>query len=97
MSAVDFGLGPSYEVVIIGAEDAEDTLTMLAALRSAYVPNKVVLWIPPEGSAELTRLAEYTQYYSIRNDQATAYVCQNYYCELPTNDVEQMLALLGQE
>jgi uncharacterized protein YyaL (SSP411 family) len=31
------------------------------------------------------------------NNRATAYVCLNYYCELPTNEVEQMLALLAKK
>jgi uncharacterized protein YyaL (SSP411 family) len=95
MNGVDFGVGPSYEVVIVGEDKAEDTQAMLAALRTEFVPNKVVLLISPEGSPEITRLAEYTKYYSSRNDQVTAYVCQNFYCELPTNDIDEMLALLG--
>jgi len=97
MSGLDFGLGPSFEVVIIGEENGEDTQAMLAALRSVFVPRKVVLLIPPEVPPEITSLAEYTKYYSSRNNRATAYVCENFYCELPTNDIDQMLALLGKE
>ena len=96
MNGVDFGIGPSYEVVIVGEENDEDTQAMLAALRAAYVPNKVVLLIPPEESPEITRLADYTKYYARLNDQATAYVCQNFYCERPTTDIDQMLANLNQ-
>ena len=97
MNGVDFGVGPSYEVVIIGEENAEDTQAMLAALRAEFVPNKVVLLIPPEGSPEITRLAEYAKYYSSLDDQATAYVCQNFYCERPTTDIDQMLAFLDKK
>jgi uncharacterized protein YyaL (SSP411 family) len=97
MTAVDFGVGPSYEVVIVGEPGAEDTQTMLAALRSKFVPNKVVLLRPPGEAPEITRLAEFTKYHARLNDQATAYVCLNYYCELPTNDVDKMLELLGKE
>jgi uncharacterized protein YyaL (SSP411 family) len=97
MSGLDFGLGPSYEVVIIGEKNAKDTQAMLAALRAEFIPNKVVLLIPPQGSSEISGLAEYTKYYSTRNNKATAYVCQNFYCELPTNDTDQMLAFLGKQ
>jgi hypothetical protein len=94
MTGVDFGVGPSYEVVIVGQTDAEDTQAMLSALRSKFVPNKVVLLRPPENPAQLTRLAEFTKYHSSLNGRATVYVCLNYYCELPTTDVETMLELL---
>lgn len=94
MSAVDFGLGPSYEVVIAGDPSGEDTQAMLSALRPVFIPNKVVLFRPPGESPEIVRLAEYVRYYTMRNDRATAYVCLDYYCELPTNDIKQMLALL---
>jgi uncharacterized protein YyaL (SSP411 family) len=95
MVAVNFGVGPSYEVVIVGEGDAEDTQAMLAALRSEFVPNKVVLLRPPGKSPEIIRLAEFAKYHSSLNGQATAYVCLNYYCERPTTDIDKMLELLG--
>ena len=95
MSAVDFGVGPSYEVVIAGDPSATDTQAMLSALRLEFIPNKVVLHRPPGESPEIVRLAEYIRYNTSRNGQATAYVCLNYYCELPTTDISQMLTFLG--
>jgi hypothetical protein len=94
MIGVDFGVGPSYEVVIVGDTKAADTQAMLAALRAKFVPNKVVLLRPPEEAPEITRVAEFTKYHVQLNHQATAYVCLNYYCELPTNDIDKMLELL---
>jgi len=95
MAGVNFGVGPSYEVVIVGEAGAEDTQGMLAALRGEFIPNKVVLLRPPGEAPDIIRLAEFTKYHSLLNDQATAYVCLNHYCELPTNDVDTMLELLG--
>ena len=95
MSAVDFGVGPSYEVVIAGDLSADDTQAMLSALRPVFIPNKVVLLRPPGESPEILQLAEYVRYNTSRNGQATAYVCLDYYCELPTTETSQMLALLG--
>jgi uncharacterized protein YyaL (SSP411 family) len=88
-------VGPSYEVVIVGEAEAEDTQGMLAALRGEFIPNKVVLLRPPGEAPDIIRLAEFTKYHSLLNDKATAYVCLNHYCELPTNDVDTMLELLG--
>jgi uncharacterized protein YyaL (SSP411 family) len=95
MAGVNFGVGPSYEVVIVGEAEAEDTQGMLAALRGEFIPNKVVLLRPPGEAPDIIRLAEFTKYHSLLNDKATAYVCLNHYCELPTNDVDTMLELLG--
>ena len=95
MSAVDFGVGPSYEVVIAGDLSTDDTRAMLSALRPVFIPNKVVVFRPPGESPEILQVAEYVRYNTVRNGKATAYVCLDYYCELPTNDSKQMLALLG--
>jgi uncharacterized protein YyaL (SSP411 family) len=95
MSALDFGIGPSYEVVIAGNSQAEDTKTMLKALRKQFIPNKVVILKATEHNApEITRLAEFTKYQNSRGGKATAYVCLNYNCKLPTTEINKMLELL---
>ena len=94
LSAVDLGVGPSYEVVIAGDPSADDTQAMLSALRGEFFPNKVVLLRPPGESPGIIRLAKYIKNNTSRSGQATAYVCLNYYCELPTTDISQMLELL---
>ena len=91
---VDFGIGPSHEVVIVGELGAEDTTALVTALRQPLVPNKVVLLRPPGDAPPITQLAEYTQFHYALDGKATAYVCQNFECELPTTDVATMLELL---
>jgi len=96
MMAVDFGVGPSYEVVIAGNSQAEDTKAMLRALRKQFIPDKVVLLKPTEQqSPAITRLAEFTKYQMSRDGRATAYVCLNYNCKLPTTEISKMLAMLN--
>ena len=46
--AVDFMSGPSYEVVVAGKPEAEDTKKMVNALRTRFLPNKVVI-LRPDG------------------------------------------------
>ncbi len=95
LTALDFGIGPSYEVVIAGNSRAEDTKAMLRALRRQFIPNKVVILKPSEQNApEITRLAEFTRYQTSRDGKATAYVCLNYNCKLPTTEINKMLELL---
>ena len=96
MVGLDFAVGPSYEVVIAGDARAADTRRMLQALRTQFVPNKVVLLRPSgEPEPEITRLAEFTRYQSSLQGKATAYVCLNFRCRLPTTEVSQMLKSLN--
>ena len=95
MIALDFALGPSYEVVIVGDPHAEDTKTMVKTLRKTFVPSKVVLFrSEDEATADIIRLSEFTKDLAPINDKATAYVCRDFRCELPTTEAHQMLALL---
>jgi hypothetical protein len=94
--AVDFGIGPSYEVVIVGKSEANDTKEMLEALRSRFIPNKVTLFRPADmKSPRVDKLAEYIKYQESLDGKATAYVCMNYACKEPTTKVDKMLELIN--
>ncbi|MDY6911402.1 MAG: thioredoxin domain-containing protein [Chloroflexota bacterium] len=95
MCALDFSIGPAYEVVIAGESGADDTAAMLKALREQFAPNKVVVLNPAEQqSPPIHQLAEYTRYQSSIDGQATAYVCRNFNCAQPTTDINRMVELL---
>jgi uncharacterized protein YyaL (SSP411 family) len=95
MIAVDLARGPSYEVVIVGDLHAEDTKTMVRALRKAFVPGKVVIFRPADDeAADITHLAAFTKDLASLDGKATAYVCSAFRCELPTTEAHRMLALL---
>jgi len=92
MSAVDFAVGPTCEIVITGHRDREDTNIMIEALRRLYLPGSVVLFKPAgETLPEITKLAGYTKYHSAAGGQATACVCQNFKCNRPTTDPTEMI------
>ncbi|MBI5252505.1 MAG: thioredoxin domain-containing protein, partial [Desulfomonile tiedjei] len=96
LSALDFGIGPSYEVVITGNPKGDDTKIMLRDLRGAFLPNKVVLFRPSgTGSSEIAAIAPYARHQESIQGKATAYVCQAYNCTLPTTDSTKMLERLG--
>ncbi|HEX6097041.1 MAG TPA: thioredoxin domain-containing protein [Thermoanaerobaculia bacterium] len=81
LSALDFSLGPSFEIVLAG----EDVSAMRRAVFAPFVPNKVVIHRPP-GAAPITRIAPYTEAQRAIGEKATAYVCRNYACKLPVTD-----------
>lgn len=96
MVALDFVIGPSYEIVIVGNLQSEDTGEMLKAVRERFIPNKVVILKPDKnGSSEIVNLAKFTKDQKSIDGKATAYVCLNYSCRMPTTDVVKMLELLN--
>jgi uncharacterized protein YyaL (SSP411 family) len=90
--ALDFIIGPAYEVVVVGNPKRSDTKNMFSALRNRFAPNKVVLFKPmTEESTEIARLAEFTRYMFPIEGKATAYICKDRACELPMTDIEKAL------
>jgi uncharacterized protein YyaL (SSP411 family) len=94
MIAVDFFNGPSYEVVVTGDRDSDDTLAMLRVLGERFIPNKVVLFVPDDKTTDITDIADYTKSYKSIRGKATAYVCINFTCKLPVTSISEMLKLL---
>jgi hypothetical protein len=98
MNALDFAVGPSFEIVVAGTPGDANTADMLAALRKPFLPNAVFLFrsSADDGKA-LAALAPYTATMTQREDKATAYVCENFVCNQPTTDIQKMLSHLGLE
>jgi len=95
LCALDFAIGPSQEIVIAGNPGSEDTVRMVEALHSVYVPNKVILNRPEGESPGIVEISEFTGEKTIKDGSATAYVCKNNSCRMPVNDVARMLQLMG--
>ena len=89
---LDFLLSTSKEIAIAGQPESGDTQTALAAVHSRYIPNKVLaLASDGEDVSDLIPLLEgKTQV----DSKATIYVCENYTCQAPTTDVEELAELL---
>ncbi|MCK5627248.1 thioredoxin domain-containing protein, partial [Candidatus Bathyarchaeota archaeon] len=95
MVALDFLSGPSYEVVIAGNSNSDDTKNMLKVLRANFTPNKVLLLNPTEEeSPKIHEIAHHITKQPSINGQATSYICTNYSCKEPTIDVKKMIKML---
>jgi uncharacterized protein YyaL (SSP411 family) len=93
--ALDFLLGPSYEVVIAGNSNADDTKNILKVLRANFLPNKILILNPTEEeSPKIHKIVHYITEQPSINGQATLYVCTNYSCKEPTTDVNKMIKML---
>jgi len=92
---LDFVIGPSYEIVIVGIKDNTDTKKIIQNLNSIYQPNKVVILkeIYAKGIS-IEKLVPFIKDYSQIKNQTTIYVCKNQQCQLPVTDVEKMKQFL---
>jgi uncharacterized protein YyaL (SSP411 family) len=98
LSAFDFAIGPSFEVVIVGDLSAGNTKKMLSMVNQKFIPNKVVLFLDTnQEKTEISNIAKFAEGFRSIDDRPTAYVCSNFQCELPTTDVAEMLRLLKVE
>jgi uncharacterized protein YyaL (SSP411 family) len=98
LCALDFELGPSYEIVIVGRPTADDTHQMLKAIRTRFIPNKIVI-VKPAGhdSPDVVHFADFIKAQTGIEGKATAYICRNYSCDLPTNDISKLVELLDRK
>ena len=93
--ALDFAIGPSYEVVLAGRPGAEDTRALMDAVHACFAPNKVVIFRPEGKGPQIAELAPFVSGQVAIDGRAAAYVCSNHACQAPTTDVERLPALLG--
>ncbi len=91
MSALLFADGRGYEVVLAGDRRSAGGKAMLHAIRKRFIPNKVVLWQAPQ----LAKLAPYTAQQKAIGGKTTAYICEDFQCNLPVTNPQQALKLLG--
>jgi len=95
LTALDFRLGPTQEIIIAGKADAPDVKKMLKLIHSKFLPNAVVLLHEPDKA----NLALYNTVPFIKNQiaiegKATAYVCENYVCKKPVNNIGEFENLI---
>jgi uncharacterized protein YyaL (SSP411 family) len=71
---------------------------MLRLIHERYLPNAIVILADGgESQKTLARLLPFLETVKPVGGKATAYVCVNYACQLPTNDIDKMIALLTVE
>jgi uncharacterized protein YyaL (SSP411 family) len=98
LCGLDFYLGKPKQIVIAGKADAADTRTMLRAIHERYLPNAIVIHADGGKSQKtLAKLLPFLETIKPIGGKATACVCVNYACQLPTSDIDKMTALLTAE
>jgi len=90
LQALQFALNPSQELILAGALEAAELPEMRQIFFSTFRPYASVLY--QEGS--LSEIVPWTQDYPIDSDHVTAYLCQNFTCQRPVQQLDEFKALL---
>ncbi|MBA4397551.1 MAG: thioredoxin domain-containing protein [Syntrophus sp. (in: bacteria)] len=98
LTALDYLMGPSHEIVIAAEQDSRAVKAINQALSGRFVPNKVVMLVP-DGSpaAAIKKIAPFTESFKGEKGKAAIYVCTDRSCQKPTTDIAEMIGLLNDD
>ena len=91
LCALDYALGPTREIVLVGEADDSGIIAMLSTIRSRFLPNKAVVLV---SSQEIGKIVPFAKDLVRLEGKATAYICTDHVCQLPTTNPEMVKDLL---
>jgi len=96
LTALNFWIGPTQEIVIAGNADAADTRQMLELIRNKFLPNAVILLHQQEkADSAIDKTIPFIKNLTAIEGKATAYVCENYACNRPVNKIDDLDKMLS--
>lgn len=95
LATLSFSLSKPAQIILAGPPDAADTAALLKEVNARFIPEKVVL-LADEGRGQEVLESSVPFIKGLRRleGKATAYVCENYACQLPTTDPRILANLL---
>ena len=93
LGALDFYVSLPREIVIVGAAEDPSTGEMLKEIASRFMPNRVLVGVSDPSSPPL-KDSPLLEQRMMQEGRPTAYVCENYACQLPVTDAAALAAQL---
>jgi hypothetical protein len=93
LTGLDFLLGPTYEIVVVGDPESRETKNMLRAIRTRFLPNKVLLFKNVHHRT-LETVAAFTKNMEPIDGKPAAYICRDFTCSKPTTEIQDVLTTL---
>ena len=95
MAAIDYYLAKPKQILIAGERNTSGLNAILREVHKRFLPNKIVV-LADGGAAQGRLQLGLSILKNLRriDGQATAYICENYVCNLPTNDARVVARLL---
>ncbi|CAI8046339.1 Uncharacterized protein YyaL [Geodia barretti] len=94
LAALDFYLSTPTEVAVIGPSSDAATAELLRTVNGRYLANRVIVGADSEDAATASGLP-LLEGRGMVDGKPTAYVCENYACQLPVTEPEALAEQLG--
>ena len=94
LSALSIYSAGIAQVVIVGEAGAADTRALAEVVRQRYLPNAVVVPVTPAHQHAFALALPWIDILPMRDGHATAYVCQDFTCDVPTASPQEFAAQL---
>ncbi len=91
MVAVMYSLTPPKQIVLAGSADAPETRAMLEAIRARFLPWHALLLVDGD---EIRSLNPALHEMKPAGGKTAAYVCENFTCQLPVTNLDNLNGLL---
>lgn len=97
LSGLIFQLNNTKEILLVGEKENPLTKQMLKIINEDFNPNKVVICLDKSDPYydKLLQTAEYLKNYKMINEKTTAYICENFECNLPVNNIDDFIKLFN--
>jgi uncharacterized protein YyaL (SSP411 family) len=93
--ALSFSLSKPRQIILAGEAGDHHTQALLQEVHSHFTPDKVLMLADGgKGSAELFIFIPLIRSMQRIDGRSTAYVCENYACQLPTSDPTELARIL---
>jgi uncharacterized protein YyaL (SSP411 family) len=90
-----FSIEKPRQIVIAGERDDSGTQAILNEVHSRFLPNKIVILLEAgKGQVRLSELNPFYFSFPMQGGKATAYICQDFVCQLPTSDLGMIAMML---
>lgn len=90
LCALDFYLGPSVQIAIMGATEHPKTLKFLEIIHARFQPHKIVAIADAEQLGEWNSRSPLFAGKTIRAETPTVFLCQDYTCRAPITEPEAL-------
>ncbi len=95
VAAYDLSMQKVKQIVIAGRRNDEMTKQMVREVHSRFLPNKIlVLADASEQQKEIFGESTYLKLLGVKDGMTTAYVCEDFVCQLPTTTISIFTKLL---
>ena len=90
LCALSFYLHSPKEIILSGNSESEKLKVLKNLIYETYIPNKILLY----ASDELKSVSKFIDNIVKDGNKDEVYICENYQCNLPTDDLEELKKLL---